>query len=58
MVPVKKDFFNGHRCSDCGWVRPTPRLIPPGKSPKQDAKETFKAHDCAKYPLPATNRLP
>jgi hypothetical protein len=23
-------------------IFPTPRLIPPGKSPKQDAKETFK----------------
>jgi hypothetical protein len=53
MIPVDKEFFKGHRCSACGWIRPTP----PGKSLKQDAKEAFAIHKCSEHPqLSATRK--
>ena len=55
MIAVDKQFLSGHRCGACGWFHQTPSLIPPGKSPKQDAKEAYQAHDCSKFPLPYTN---
>jgi len=56
MVAVDKEFLNGYRCSACGWFRQTPSLILHSKSPKQDAKEAYQAHDCSRFPLPYANR--
>ena len=51
MVPVTKEFFQGYRCSDCGWIRAASIETILDRSTRTNAKVAFNAHHCAQYPL-------
>ena len=51
MVPVTKEFFQGYRCSDCGWIRSASLETILDRSIRANAKVGFNAHDCSQFPI-------
>jgi hypothetical protein len=51
MILVKKEFFHGYLCSDCGWIRSASIETLRDKPSTIDTKKAFNVQDCSQYPL-------